>query len=44
VPAQRELLREKDLASLARAGFSLEVARAVLACTTEDELAALTRS
>jgi regulatory protein len=42
--AQRAAFREKDLASLARAGFPLDVAREVLACRGPEEVEALTRS
>jgi regulatory protein len=42
--AQRAAFREKDLATLARAGFPLDVAREILACGGPDEVEALTQT
>src|SRR5579885_1461173 len=42
-PEERASRRDKDLAALARHGFSLEIARRVLACADSAELEALAR-
>ena len=43
-PAGREAYRERDLGTLARAGFSLDIARRVLACADADALDELARA